>query len=770
MAGEMMDFEMITSPSDIPNRTLPKILCCICGVLIESNPANMCVNCLRSQVDVTEGITKQIILHQCRGCERFLRPPWVQAQLESKELLAICLKKINGLNKVKLIDAGFIWTEPHSRRLKVKLTIQKDVLNGVLLQQVFSIEVVLQNQQCEACERSFTDHVWRANVQVRQRVDHKKTFYLLEQLILKHGAHEKCINVEQVPSGVDFHFSEKSHAFKFIDFLQSVTPLRYKIAKQLISEDVQNAFMKYKFTYAVDLVPLCKDDLVVLPAKIAAMLGSINPLVLVLRVTSQVIVLDPRTLQVEELSGEKYWKEPFRSLMASSRMEEYTVLDIVPVTIAPISGAALRRKQGSSKKQGRMSARKKLAELAELNSVGSSTSLKAGSTTASSKRSESGASVAVSSMVGSKRDRGGAVSLAGGSIAFHGGASSVASTVTGGPKGKMLLADATIMKTKDMGIVDTSFTVRTHLGNILRPGDLVMGYDMNNAVYNDADIESTGNSYASSQKTRGTAGRGSKVDFPDVVLVRKCYPRKGDAPVAKDEVQVYTGLGTPTASSNINNNNDDVAMEGEVAASNPKRPARVWKLKRLSEHVPTKQADFQRKGDEERAAAEFESFLRDLEEDPALRKTIHLYKDENAIRARTAAASSLNNVAKDSSKKKRSKGFPVRASSAVGTRDSRKQEEEEEEEEEEDDDYEYDEDDIEIGIEELLDEMALTSGDTDQVKSETRDFPAELGDADDADEPDASEETSSEWISSKKDSRRPKAIKEVPEDEDDDDL
>jgi NMD protein affecting ribosome stability and mRNA decay len=30
----------------------------------------------------------------------------------------------SSLNQVKLVDAGFIWTEPHSMRLKVKLTIQ----------------------------------------------------------------------------------------------------------------------------------------------------------------------------------------------------------------------------------------------------------------------------------------------------------------------------------------------------------------------------------------------------------------------------------------------------------------------------------------------------------------------------------------------------------------------------------------------------------------------------------------------------------------------
>lgn len=30
-------------------------------------------------------------------------------------------------SQVRLIDAGFLWTEPHSKRIKMKLTIQKEV-------------------------------------------------------------------------------------------------------------------------------------------------------------------------------------------------------------------------------------------------------------------------------------------------------------------------------------------------------------------------------------------------------------------------------------------------------------------------------------------------------------------------------------------------------------------------------------------------------------------------------------------------------------------
>ena len=111
-----------------------KILCCECGTTIDPNPANMCVACLRTQVDITEGIPKQVTIHFCKNCERYLNPPqqWVNCALESRELMALCLKKLKNLPKVKLIDATFVWTEPHSKRLKVKLTIQSEVGHLVL--------------------------------------------------------------------------------------------------------------------------------------------------------------------------------------------------------------------------------------------------------------------------------------------------------------------------------------------------------------------------------------------------------------------------------------------------------------------------------------------------------------------------------------------------------------------------------------------------------------------------------------------------------------
>ena len=62
---------------------------------------------------------------------------WTIAEPESRELLVICLKKLKVLSKVRLIDAGFIWTEPHSKRIKVKLTIQKEVCQTFVLNPLF---------------------------------------------------------------------------------------------------------------------------------------------------------------------------------------------------------------------------------------------------------------------------------------------------------------------------------------------------------------------------------------------------------------------------------------------------------------------------------------------------------------------------------------------------------------------------------------------------------------------------------------------------------
>ncbi|RWW21997.1 hypothetical protein GW17_00013825 [Ensete ventricosum] len=102
------------------------VLCCICGVAMPPNPANMCV---RSQVDITEGLTRHAAVIHCPECRSYLLPPrtWIRGlEAESKELIAFCLR---------LVHAEFIWTEPHSKRLGLRLRVQAEALHGAILEQ-----------------------------------------------------------------------------------------------------------------------------------------------------------------------------------------------------------------------------------------------------------------------------------------------------------------------------------------------------------------------------------------------------------------------------------------------------------------------------------------------------------------------------------------------------------------------------------------------------------------------------------------------------------
>ncbi|KAJ3207372.1 hypothetical protein HDU67_007514 [Dinochytrium kinnereticum] len=456
-----------------PEPTQQRILCASCGVVIAPNPANLCVNCIRHDVDITEGIPKQATIHFCRGCDRYLQPPniWVVAELESKELLTLCLKKLRGLSKVRLVDASFIWTEPHSRRVKVKLTIQKEVFSSTILQQVFIVEYIVSSQQCEECARVAAQLTWKAVVQVRQKVPHKRTFLWLEQLILKHNAHQNTTNIKEAKDGIDFYYVTRSHAVRMVEFLQAVVPTRMKMSEQLISQDIHSGTANYKFTYSMEIIPVCKDDLVCLPMKMARSLSDVFPLVICTRVSNSLGLIDPNSLKTVELRNNVFWDTPFVSLCEAKSLVDFYIIDI-------------------------------------------------------------------------QKER-------------H-------------QNGRYCLATAEVSRASDLS---TTFLVRTHLGNILRPGDHASGYDLRNANFNDTNWDAL-------LRTHG-------VGLPDIILVKKSYPN-----------------------------------------ARKKSKNRKWKLKTITVEEEV-EALGKSKAEKARAELDYELFLRDIEEDPELRGMVNLYKDPN---------------------------------------------------------------------------------------------------------------------------------------------
>lgn len=400
------------------------ILCCQCGAATSPNPSNMCVACLRTQVDITEGIPKQVHLNFCKSCERYLQPPntWVSCALESRELLSLCLKKLKGLSKVRLIDAGFVWTEPHSKRIKMKLTIQKEVIGTTILQQVFVVEFVVQGQMCGDCHRREAKDFWKAVVQVRQKTTHKKTFFYLEQLIIKHQAHKNTLRIKQQSEGLDFFFSTPQDAKKFVAFLQSVVPCRNKLSQRLISHDIHTSSYNYSNTHSVELIPVCKDDVICLPLKLAHSLGNIGQFVICIRIGTSVRVLDPTTLQTADISCNVYWRSPFNSLLSYKQLTEFMVLQSEPVESAKDTNASTQ----------------------------------------------------------------------------------------------LCLADVWVTRTSEIGLNDAQYHCRSHLGHLLKAGDLVMGIDFATSNLNDENLDKL-----------------SADKIPDVILVRKVYGDQNDRKKAR---------------------------------------------------------------------------------------------------------------------------------------------------------------------------------------------------------------------------------------------
>ena len=68
----------------------------------------------------------------------------------------------------------------------------RQVHAGTILQQSFIAEFIIENFTCEDCHREAAKDTWTSVLQLRQKVDHKRTFYFIEQLILKHNAHDKA--------------------------------------------------------------------------------------------------------------------------------------------------------------------------------------------------------------------------------------------------------------------------------------------------------------------------------------------------------------------------------------------------------------------------------------------------------------------------------------------------------------------------------------------------------------------------------------------------
>lgn len=307
------------------------ISCILCGDSIKANTSKMCHNCILQNIESNSiNINKDTyLIYYCRECKRYLHNRWVYCELESKELLALCLKKVNKLKKLKILDAKFLYTEPHSKRLKVHVSVQEELINNFISEMEIIIHYVIKYTQCDDCKKKYTPYTYNTCVSVRQKVEHKKTLLFLENLLLKCNMNENIINIVSNPDGLDFHFLSRTDALKFCDFILSKTMSKCKNSKHLINHDANNNTYNYLYTFSIDICPICKYDLIFFPKGLANKYGIKNVFYLCIHVSIFIILINPfSSANHVYVSPERYNKNPFLPLLSKADAKVFLILNI----------------------------------------------------------------------------------------------------------------------------------------------------------------------------------------------------------------------------------------------------------------------------------------------------------------------------------------------------------------------------------------------------------------------------------------------------------
>eukprot|EP00792_Barthelona_sp_PAP020_P004952 TRINITY_DN2426_c0_g1_i1.p2 TRINITY_DN2426_c0_g1~~TRINITY_DN2426_c0_g1_i1.p2 ORF type:complete len:451 (+),score=108.19 TRINITY_DN2426_c0_g1_i1:31-1353(+) len=304
-----------------------QIPCYRCGKMIDPNPTFRCLVCLSRETDITEDIGKEYEIDYCKNCKRYRVPPkdWTRAKAESPQLLSILLKRVKGLKGLKLVDAEFVWTEPHSKHLEILIKVRKTVFGRAVLEQTCCLNYSIRDIMCDDCVKEGLNINWEAKVQVRQHSTVKKVLYLLELLIVKNPNILALVcNMEEQKDGVDFFFKTKSNGQKFVEFIKRNFPVKHERSAKLLSEDIKNATASMKYTHSVEIVPLCKNDLV-WDRKSKSSFGEMY---LVEASSHQVHFISPITGQKSMMSASKYFSSNLKTLRTYEEkyLESYLVI------------------------------------------------------------------------------------------------------------------------------------------------------------------------------------------------------------------------------------------------------------------------------------------------------------------------------------------------------------------------------------------------------------------------------------------------------------
>ena len=123
-------------------------------------------------------------------------------------------------------------------------------------------------------------------------------------------------------------FKSKTQAQRVVGFVNTLFPTTTKTSKKLIGKDTHSNVHRNEFVISMEVVPLCRFDLIVTPRES----GRAPELVLVSQLSTNVHLINPRTLNKMELNAPKFFGKPFKPLLTAKNLIKFIVLNITPIS------------------------------------------------------------------------------------------------------------------------------------------------------------------------------------------------------------------------------------------------------------------------------------------------------------------------------------------------------------------------------------------------------------------------------------------------------
>ena len=89
--------------------------------------------------------------------------------------------------------------------------------------------------------------------------------------------------------------------------------------------DQYSNIYNYKYSFLIEIAPVCKDDLIVLDKATCKILGGVNPVLLCTKISSKIHLIDVLSLNMVEFDENTYWRHNFKSFIDRDCLQEFLV-------------------------------------------------------------------------------------------------------------------------------------------------------------------------------------------------------------------------------------------------------------------------------------------------------------------------------------------------------------------------------------------------------------------------------------------------------------